>query len=323
LQTMSEFDLIARLHGIINAEPSGGIPCAVVGIGDDAAVLQANPDMQMVVTMDTLVSGVHFPEETTAADVGFKSLAVNLSDLAAMGASPAWFFLALTLPQGDTHWLDAFAAGMGELATASKIQLAGGDMTRGPLSITVTAIGLVPRGAALLRSGARADDLVVVSGTPGLAALGLWQWEKKLPTDEAAWLVLNRPVPRLALGRALRGKAAACIDVSDGLAADLGHIAQASGVGAEVWVDRLPVHESLSALPAERRLGLQLAGGDDYELCFALPPGLESELPELAARAGVELTAIGRFTSAPGLHFYRKDGTAFVPERRGFDHFAV
>ena len=160
-------------------------------------------------------------------------------------------------------------------------------------------------------------------GTPGLAALGLWQWQNKLPVDEVASHALNRPTPRLRLGRALRGKARSCIDISDGLAADLGHVTKASGVGAELWLDRLPGMKALRALPEEQRWELQLAGGDDYELCFGLPPELEAELPEIAERAGVELTPIGRFTSVPGMRFLRGDGTEFVPERRGFDHFAV
>ena len=319
---MSEFDLIALIQGIIQAKPGNGILPAVVGIGDDAAVLQSDSQAQWVVTMDTLVSGIHFPAETTPGEIGFKALAVNLSDLAAMGADPAWFFLSLTLPNADAGWLEAFAEGMGALAAKQEIQLAGGDMTRGHLSITVTALGLVPRGAALLRSGARANDLVLVSGTPGLAALGLWQWQHKLPTDESASLALNRPVPRLKLGRELRWKARGCIDISDGLAADLGHVTKASGVGAEIWLDRLPQHKSFSAVSEDQRWALQLTGGDDYELCFGLPAEMESDLPGLAARAGVHLTPVGRFTSGSGVRFLRDDGTEFLPKRRGFDHFA-
>ena len=319
---MSEFELIARLQGIINAMPGPGIAPAALGIGDDAALLDPHPGMQTVVTVDTLVAGIHFPLDTSPADIGYKSLAVNLSDLAAMGADPAWFFLSLTLPQADVSWLEAFAFGIGELAKESQIQLAGGDTTRGPLSITVTALGLVPAGSALLRSGARPGDLVVVSGTPGLAALGLWQWENKLAPDAEAWDALNRPTPRIALGRQLRGKARSCIDISDGLAADLGHVTRRSGAGAEIWVDRLPIHECLRAIPELQRCSLQLSGGDDYELCFALPPELESELPEIAARADVALTPIGRFTAHTGVRILQADGTELVLEGKGFDHFS-
>lgn len=318
---MNEFDLIRRLHSIIGGGRTGLSQPGSIGVGDDAAVLTVDPGRQLVVTTDTLVAGVHFPQDSLPADIGYKALAVNLSDLAAMGADPAWFFLALTLPQADVAWLDEFAAGVAALARASAIELAGGDTTSGPLSITITALGLVHHGAALLRSTAHAGDLVVISGTPGLAAHGLAQLRAHETVDGAAWQAFTRPQPRLELGRALRGKATACIDISDGLAADLAHIAQASHVGAEVWLERLPQPAVMQALPPEHCWNLQLGGGDDYELCFSLPAALQHELPAMAAQSGVGLTVIGRLTRESGLRFLRADGSGFVPERGGFNHF--
>jgi len=320
--SLDEFALIDRLQGIINASAAQPVPPGCVFIGDDAAVLPMDKDRQLVVTTDTLVSGVHFPAGTAPEEIGYKALAVNLSDLAAMGAQPAWFFLALTLPEANTAWLDPFAAGMGELARDSGAILAGGDTTSGPLSITITALGRVERGKALLRSTARAGDLVVISGTPGLAAFGLDQVLHANSVDEAALRALNRPVPRLALGRCLGGKATACIDVSDGLAADLGHIAGASCLGAEIMLGQLPCAPSMQQLKSERRWELQLGGGDDFELCFTLPPELEPELPFLAAAGEVSLTVVGSMTSSEGLVFSRPDGRRFVPRRTGFMHFS-
>jgi len=207
---------------LISASDAGLSQTGSVGMGDDAAVVTVDAGRQLVITVDTMVAGVHFPIDTPAADIACKALAVNLSDLAAMGADPRWFFLALTLPQADERWLEEFATGLATLAAASGIELAGGDTTSGPLSITITALGVVNRGEALLRSTAQAGDLVVVSGTPGLAAAGLMQWRAGEAVDSQAWRAFTRPQPRLQLGRALHGKATACIDVSDGLAADLG-----------------------------------------------------------------------------------------------------
>jgi thiamine-monophosphate kinase len=318
---LNEFELIDRLQAIINGGRKNGLPPGSVGIGDDAAVLTVDGQRQLVVTTDTLVAGVHFPLDAKPADIGHKALAVNLSDLAAMGAEPAWFFLALTIPAADIEWLDAFAAGMGALAADAGVTLAGGDTTSGPLSITIMALGMVSAGEALLRSTARAKDLVVVSGTPGLAALALHCLQHKLPVDSVAWRAFTRPEPRLKLGQFLRGWASACIDISDGLAADLGHIASASQLGAEVFLDRLPRTPAMRTLEREQLWDLQLGGGDDYELCFTLPPALERELPVLAAAGGTELTVVGRMTAAAGMRCTRPDGTAFTPARAGYDHF--
>lgn len=318
---MNEFDLIKRMHTIISGGRAGLTQAGSVGIGDDAAVLTVDPGRQLVITTDTLVSGVHFPVETPPADIGYKALAVNLSDLAAMGADPRWFFLAITLGKADVQWLDEFAAGMASLASSSGIEIAGGDTTSGPLSITITALGMVEPGAALLRSTGRAGDLVVVSGTPGMASWALWKLRTGETVDDQSLRALSRPQPRLDLGRALRGKATACIDVSDGLAADLEHITTASQVGAEIWLDRLPRPEAMRSLQPEARWNLQLGGGDDYELCFSIPPGMERELPALAIAGGVDLTVIGRLTSACGLRFLKPDGSGFRPTRSGYNHF--
>ena len=318
---MNEFDLIKRMHTIISGGRAGLTQTGSVGIGDDAAVLTVDPGRQLVVTTDTLVSGVHFPVETPPADIGYKALAVNLSDLAAMGADPRWFFLAITLGQADVPWLDEFAAGVASLARSSGIEIAGGDTTSGPLSITITALGMVDTGAALLRSTARAGDLVVVSGTPGTASWALCKLSTGETVDDRSMRALSRPQPRLDLGRALRGKATACIDVSDGLAADLAHITTASQVGADIWLDRLPRPEAMRSLQLEARWNLQLGGGDDYELCFSIPPETEPELPALAIAGGVDLTVIGRLTATSGLRFLKPDGSGFRPARSGYNHF--
>ncbi|MEG8128846.1 thiamine-phosphate kinase, partial [Xanthomonas hortorum pv. gardneri] len=241
---MPEFDLIARLRARISARAD--VP---LGIGDDAALLQPPPGEQLAITADTLNAGVHFPHETRAEDLGWKTLAVNLSDLAAMGAQPRWCTLSLSLPHDDAEWVDAFADGFFALADAHAIALVGGDTTRGPLSCAVTAIGSVPPGAALRRDGARVGDDVWVTGAPGeaAAALSLWQAGQLDVTCAAAdplheqWRSrLLRPQPRVQAGLRLRGLAHACVDISDGLLADLGHLCERSGVGAQLALAALP-----------------------------------------------------------------------------------
>ena len=318
---MNEFELINQLQRRVNGWVPAEVESPLLGIGDDAAVLQCPAGQQLVVTVDTLVEGVHFVPLSSAADIGFKALAVNLSDLAAMGATPAWFFLALTLPEVSPRWIDAFSHGLSVLSEQSRIQLCGGDTTSGPLSVTITAMGLVNPGEALTRGGARPGDLVVVSGFCGLASYALKQIEQGARPAEKAVQAMNRPEPRLKLGRLLAGKANACIDISDGLAADLTHIAKASGLGAEIELWRLPVPAELAGLPQVDRWEHQLGGGDDYELCFTLSPEREAELKEWAEKADVELTVIGRTTPGSNVLFLREDGGRFSPARRGFDHF--
>jgi len=322
-----EFELIARIRD----------RCAVaredvrLGIGDDAALLAVPAGHILAVSMDTLIAGVHFPANTRAFDVGWKSLAVNLSDLAAMGATPAWATLALTLPDSDAQWVGQFADGFAALAGEFKLALVGGDTTQGPLSITVTVHGFVPDGAALLRSGARAGDGVYVTGTLGDAAAGLRilaQGEgapgNDRPTTSRTILIerLDRPTPRVAQGLALRGRASACIDISDGLVADLGHVCAASGVGAEIDVESLPASSALFGLcDAPTRHALQLAGGDDYELCFTAADAEAASLLGDLARGGCGATRVGRIVAGHGVNIRDAGGNPVVVPQSGWEHF--
>jgi len=316
--TAGEFDLIARIRARCATRPD-----VVLGIGDDAALLAPPPGMQLAVAMDTLNAGVHFPHETLPADIGWKALAVNLSDLAAMGAQPAWCTLSLSLLQADAAWIDGFLDGFLALAGAHHVALVGGDTTRGPLSVCVTAHGFVEAGTALRRCGAHIGDDVWVSGTLGDAAGALAQLQAGNAVDPALRERLDRPIPRIELGRALRGIATACIDVSDGLLADLGHICVASGVGAEVELGSLPASAaSRSAFDEESRRMLQATGGDDYELCFTAPESMRSEV-ELAAReSGIEVARIGRIVAGAGVVAHGEHGESWTPPRKGYAHFA-
>ncbi len=294
----------------------------VLGVGDDAALLSVPEGHELVVTVDTLVAGVHFPLDTAAENIGHKALAVNLSDLAAMGASPAWVTLALTLPTIDHDWLQAFAGGFFALADLYPVQLVGGDTTRGPLSITVQAMGFVPRGEALRRDGAQPGDVVLVTGTLGDAALALQQL-----ADAPAGLRwrLDRPVPRVAAGMALRGLASSAIDISDGLLADFGHILTASGVGAELQVDRLP--RSVDFMRVVGGAGhadwyrLPLAGGDDYELCLTVPPAQLDTVLQRLDSLSVPVTLVGVIEANGPLRCRHEDGRLYRMENRGYDHF--
>lgn len=307
---MDEFALIRQHFSTLTAAREG----VTLGIGDDAALLQMPAGQELVVSTDTLVAGRHFPLDTAPADIGWKSLAVNLSDLAAMGAEPRWFTLALTLPEADEAWLSGFAGGLRELADRQRVALVGGDTTRGPLSITVSALGLVPAGAALRRDGARPGDLVCVTGSLGDAALALRKTGTGL--DQR----LNRPEPRVAAGLALRGLASAALDLSDGLAGDLGHILRASGVGAVLEASRLPMSPAFQAhAPSAERLTLQAQGGDDYELCVCVPP---QHLAEAQGRlAPLPLTPVGHITGGEGLQVLDAAGGRIPLEARGYRHF--
>ncbi len=292
-----------------------------VGIGDDAAVLAVPANHQLVVSTDTLVDGVHFPFGTSPADIGWKSLAVNLSDLAAMGATPAWATLSLTLPHADARWIEEFCEGFSELAGEFKLALVGGDTTRGPLSVTIAIHGFVPEGAALLRRGAHVGDFVFVTGTLGDAAAGLRR-VAEASLDDALVRRLNRPTPRVAQGLALRGRARSCIDVSDGLLADLGHLCAASGVGAEIDVDSLPASpELLSAFSRDERRRLQLGGGDDYELCFTASEAIAQSLLDDLARSGCAATRIGRIVAGSRVRGFDANGALVDVGVSGWDHF--
>ena len=327
---VAEFNLIALIRE----------RCAIAredvrfGIGDDAALLAVPAGQLLAVSTDTLVAGVHFPQSTKVHDIGWKALAVNLSDLAAMGATPAWAMLALTLPEADLHWVGEFADGFATLAGEFKLALVGGDTTQGPLSITVTVHGFVPEGAALLRSGAGIGDAVFVTGTLGDAAAGLRCLDKNdaeadrllsapAGTREALIERLNRPTPRIAQGLALRGRASACIDVSDGLLADLGHICAASGVGAELDAESLPTSSALLTLfDVDARRAFQLSGGDDYELCFTAADADASTLLGDLARSGCGATRIGRIVAESGVRVRDGAGNPVTIARSGWEHFA-
>jgi len=310
-----EFDLIARIRA-----RAGTRDDIVLGIGDDAALLAPPSDRQLVVTADTLNIGVHFPTGTSPADIGWKALAVNLSDLAAMGAEPAWCTLSLSLPRSDAAWIDGFLDGFLALAGLHGIALVGGDTTRGPLSVSVTAMGLVAPGCALRRDGARVDDDVWVTGTLGDAAGGLAHLERA--SSPVLRVRLDRPTPRMEAGRALAGIATACVDVSDGLLADLGHVCVRSNVGARVDVDALPASDALrNAFSEEDRIALQASGGDDYELCFTAPAAERERILALASPLDLPMTRIGRIAEGEQVQAVRHDGQPWQASRRGYDHF--
>jgi thiamine-monophosphate kinase len=315
-----EFQLIERIRA-----RARGRDDVVLGIGDDAALLRVPEGHELVLSTDTLVAGVHFPPESAAADIGWKALAVNLSDLAAMGANPAWCSLALTLPGDEGEWLEAFLDGFCELADAHQVALVGGDTTRGPLSITLAVHGFAPAGTALRRSGARAGEDVWVTGTLGDAAGALQQWRAGGLQSAKLRYRLDRPTPRVAAGLALRGLASAAIDLSDGLAADLGHVLAASGVGAELELGRLPTSRTLAEhFPEDAaRWRLQLAGGDDYELCFTAPSAHALDIEQALAACEVGATVVGRTTREPGLRLLGPEGGDFALGEPGFEHFAA
>lgn len=312
---LSEFELIARFFD----SPDFAVPDAegvVLGVGDDAAILRLPPGEDLAVSVDTLVAGVHFPVASSPEQIGHRALAVNLSDLAAMGARPLWFTLALTLPEADEAWLAGFSRGLAAIARRFRVVLVGGDTTRGPLSITIQVHGSVPAGLALRRDGARPGDEVWVSGHPGTAALGLRQLLAGGARDEAAQVFVE-PQPRVALGLALRGLASAAIDVSDGLLADAGHIAERSAVAIALERERLPFSPPLAAL-ADRddACTLLLTGGDDYELCFTAPSRHGAAIAGAAADLGLACTRIGRVLAGRGVTC-----AGFVPRAAGYQHF--
>ena len=311
-----EFDLIARIRARVIARGD-----VVLGIGDDAALLQVPVGQHLVVAMDTLNADVHFPDVTAPADIGWKALAVNLSDLAAMGATPAWCTLSLSMPDADITFVDNFLDGFFGLARDHGIALVGGDTTRGPLSICVTAHGLVEAGTALRRDAAQVGDDIWVSGTLGDAAGALVQWKSGQVATAALRARLDRPTPRVALGHALRAIASACIDVSDGLLADLGHVCTASGVGARLDIDALPASETLrAAFDGESFRVLQATGGDDYELCFTASPKARVAIERAARETSTEVTRIGAIVAAPGVTAHSAGVTWSAPAA-GWAHF--
>ena len=317
---LSEFEIITRYFSHCPTQRKD----VLVGIGDDGAVLRVPPETDLVVSIDTLVAGVHFSEDFSPEDIGYRALAVNLSDLAAMGAAPAWATLALTLPTADETWIEGFSRGFFELAHAYSLQLVGGNIARGPLNITVEVHGLIPTGAALRRAGGKPGDAVYVTGTLGDAAMAMTAMELLLDEKERHHCLerLRRPLPRIRQGQLLRGVATSAIDISDGLLADLGHLLQASGVGATIELHRLPLSSALQGVGDEsRRWQLALAGGDDYELCFTVPPALERKLRTLAPDSDCPLTRIGIIEKKPGLRCLLPGGKPFRPTGSGYQHF--
>lgn len=318
---MNEFKLIYDLI----APLAGTRDDVLLGIGDDGALLAPPPGEVLVVVADTLVEGRHFPADMAAADIGWRAAAVNLSDIAAMGATPRWATLALTLPSVDEVWLRSFVGGLVDALGLGKVALVGGDTTRGPLTITLQVIGSVPPELALTRNGARPGDQVFVSGTLGDAAGGLGAWaigETEGPTT-ALVQRFRRPTPRLALGRELRGLASACIDVSDGLLADLGHLARASRYGIEVRADRLPLSPALRSTrtPAEC-LRLAATGGDDYELAFTVPGAKLDALRERCAGLDTPVTCIGEVMRTGAVELLDEGGgRALHFAEPGYRHF--
>lgn len=313
---MDEFALIRRYFAGLTTHDDG----VRLGIGDDAALLALPPGEELVVTTDALVAGRHYPLDTRPYDLGWKSLAVNLSDLAAMGARPRWFTLSLTLDCAQPDWLAEFSAGLRALADQEGCALVGGDTTRGPQQVGITALGSVPAGRALRRSGARAGDVIAVTGALGDAALGLRLHQAGGAPPELR-ARLDRPVPRVAAGMALRDLAHAAIDLSDGLAGDLSHVLAASGVGAVVDCARLPASAEFTAHAppqAEARHALQLQGGDDYELCVCLAP---ADWDEARRRLGGALHDIGCITVEAGLRFVDASGANIAIPPHGYRHF--
>lgn len=299
----------------------------LLGVGDDAAILRPPAGSQLLVSTDTLVEDVHFPADAAPDAIGHKSLAVNLSDLAAMGAEPAWATLSLTLAELHRDWIEAFAGGFRTLAEDHRVALVGGDMSRGPLSISVQVMGLLAeRQAPMTRSGARPGDLVYVTGTLGDAALGLRLLDEPglgdAPQRQFLLSRLHRPTPRVDEGRRLRALARAAIDLSDGLASDLGHVCRSSGTGARLWVGRLPFSAAMRALTgADERIGLALAGGDDYELCVVVAPAARARIEALGRSFACGLRAIGVIEAEPGLRCVDDEGRERPLEACGYRHF--
>lgn len=336
--SMSEFGLIRRFF-------TRATPSALLGVGDDAALLQPSAGNVLAVSTDMLVSGTHFLPDADPYMLGHKTLAVNISDMAAMGALPRWATLGIALPSADEAWLEKFSAGFFALAQQHGVDLVGGDTTRGPLNLCVTIIGEVPASQALRRSGAQVGDEIWVSGTLGDAALALAHLQGRIVLDEAEYTAcapsLHQPQPRVALGLALRGIASSVIDISDGLLGDLGHILEASQVGAEIRFAAVPVSPTLRGYVIGARetrtlicgqdarapandLQVQqcvLSGGDDYELCFTAPRARRAELLDIAAKLGLPLTHIGEIVAGRECIVHDASGNPIKLESSGYDHF--
>ena len=314
--SLTEFGVIEKYFAGLTPGGRG----VLLGVGDDAALLAADADSHLVVTTDSLVSGVHFFPDADPANIGYKALAVNLSDMAAMAAVPRWITLALTLSEAELNhdWLDGFARGLGELAENHAVSLVGGDLCKGPPAVTIQVIGECPKGREIRRSGANAGDLIYISGRLGSASLALAMFKSgQEPQPDCAGRLL-RPLPQVELGVSLRGIASAMIDISDGLLADLGHLLEAGRLGAVIGIDTIPVDTYLdrNCTPPEKWRHV-LSGGDDYELCFTVPPANKRELE----RTGHPVYRIGTVTAEGGIRCIRTDGSEYIPHSQGYLHF--
>jgi thiamine-monophosphate kinase len=319
---MGEFELIAECFSQAGRSRAD----VIIGVGDDGAVLQVRDGFDLVVTTDTMVEGVHFFPDVDPRALGHKLVAVNVSDLAAMGAEPSWLSLAITLPKVDPIWLQAFAEGLSETADYYNCQLVGGDTTRGPLTLTVIAKGLVPRGKALTRAGAKVGDYLYVTGTLGDAALGLKLVQNQVEVSKKHRAhILQRfhyPTARVALGQALRTIASSAMDISDGLCGDLPHILQRSKVGAIVDVSKIPMSQALKdSCDWQSAVQCALSGGEDYELLFTVPENKRGALDVLLSPYGVPVTCIGRITGLAGKLELKHGDLPFAYQHQGYQHF--
>lgn len=323
---MNEFELIRHYFNQQHSDSALSATGVLLGVGDDAAVLQPTPHCQTVVAVDTLVSGVHFPEHASAYDIGWRILAVNLSDLAAMGATPRWFTLALTIPAAKKSWLQPFSQGLFDCAQDYDIKLVGGDTTAGPLTLTVQVIGEVSKGEFLTRNGAQAGDAIYLTGTIGdaMAGLGIVQDRYAATGPERQYLLdrFMKPAPRIEAGLALAGLASAAIDISDGLIADLGHIAEASRVSAELQLGSIPVSDPLVKLLGKDSAQQQaLSSGDDYEICFTVAPEDEQRLPEIFNTLQLKCSRVGEMKPGTGVTVWRDQGVRLSNPPSGYQHF--
>ncbi|NNE37054.1 MAG: thiamine-phosphate kinase [Gammaproteobacteria bacterium] len=315
---LSEFEIINHYFNKDRSINSS----VITGIGDDAAIVKIPEGNQLAISTDTLVSGIHFPISTEPYDIGYKALAVNISDMAAMGAQPLYATMSITLESSDPDWLHAFSQGFFNIADKYSIDLIGGDVSRGPLSISVQIMGVIPDGEASLRSGARPGDMIYVSGELGMGAFALFSLgQVHEGIDKECLNKLNRPEPRLETGIALRNLSSACIDISDGLNADLSHILSASSVGAEVEIHKVPMFRKLNDLHPRLAINLGLNTGDDYELCFTIQEKYEEELNVISKKLPVKLTKIGKVTDSGYLNWLDENGKAIDMPVRGHRHF--
>ncbi|MCW8853624.1 MAG: thiamine-phosphate kinase [Gammaproteobacteria bacterium] len=321
---MSEFNLINHYFRSLSHDVSMKRDDVILGIGDDCAILQVPEGKQLVVSTDTLVSGVHFPENTSAYDIGYKSLAVNLSDLAAMGAEPAWVTLCLTLPEENSDWLAEFVKGFSELLKKNNVQLVGGDTTRGPLSISVHVSGFVDKDKSFRRDAAKSGDLIYVTGSIGDAGLGLKKLLGEIESDSLSMCVdkLNHPVPRNEVAAELSAICFCAIDVSDGLLADLSHITEASQCGADIFLDKIPLSDELISFYGDTvDMNQVLTSGDDYELCFTLNEKHKNKIDDICKRLNIAISCIGKITAGDQVRCLDINNEAVEIKKSGFQHF--